>query len=157
MIRSGSTITMEAWDQKYKPNLDWNHAWGAVPANIIPRYLWGIRPASPGFASVVVQPRLADLLHSSITCPTIRGPVHCEFRAISDRLKIYSIDLPANMVGDFVLEEGSGAGNDAAGREDAAGTEDAVITINGTIVNPGFGSIRLQPGMNNIQIQINSF
>ena len=39
MIRAGSTITMEAWDDKYKPNQDWNHAWGAVPANIIPRYL----------------------------------------------------------------------------------------------------------------------
>ena len=147
MIRSGSTITMEAWDQKYKPNLDWNHAWGAVPANIIPRYLWGIRPASPGFASVVVQPRLADLQHSSITCPTIRGPVHCEFRAISDRLKEYTIELPANMVGDLVLEQG----------DDAADLEDAVITINGVTVNPGFGSIRLQPGMNTIRIQINSF
>ncbi|HLP74017.1 MAG TPA: hypothetical protein VK155_14020, partial [Bacteroidales bacterium] len=27
MIRSGSTITLEAWDMKYKPNSDWNHAW----------------------------------------------------------------------------------------------------------------------------------
>jgi alpha-L-rhamnosidase len=41
MIRVGSTITMEAWDMKYKPNSDWNHAWGAAPANIIPRHLWG--------------------------------------------------------------------------------------------------------------------
>ena len=27
MIRYGSTITMEAWDKRYKPNLDLNHAW----------------------------------------------------------------------------------------------------------------------------------
>ncbi|HSV99199.1 MAG TPA: trehalase family glycosidase [Sedimentisphaerales bacterium] len=27
----GTTITLEAWDNKYKPNQDWNHAWGAVP------------------------------------------------------------------------------------------------------------------------------
>ncbi|MEP7052231.1 MAG: hypothetical protein ABJB12_17835, partial [Pseudomonadota bacterium] len=26
MIQVGSTITLEAWDAKYKPNLDWNHA-----------------------------------------------------------------------------------------------------------------------------------
>lgn len=32
MIRTGSTITMEAWDKLYKPNLDWNHAWGKVGA-----------------------------------------------------------------------------------------------------------------------------
>ena len=24
----GTTITLEAWDNKYKPNEDWNHAWG---------------------------------------------------------------------------------------------------------------------------------
>ncbi|MFK7981076.1 MAG: sulfatase-like hydrolase/transferase, partial [Saprospiraceae bacterium] len=41
MIRVGSTITLEAWDYEYKKNLDWNHAWGAVPANVIPRGLWG--------------------------------------------------------------------------------------------------------------------
>ena len=29
MIRVGSTITLEAWDNKFKPNQDWNHAWGA--------------------------------------------------------------------------------------------------------------------------------
>lgn len=27
---------------KYENNLDWNHALGAVPANILPRYLMGI-------------------------------------------------------------------------------------------------------------------
>lgn len=30
MIRVGSTISLEAWDNKYKPNQDWNHAWGAA-------------------------------------------------------------------------------------------------------------------------------
>lgn len=28
MIKIGSTITLEAWDMNYKPNADWNHAWG---------------------------------------------------------------------------------------------------------------------------------
>ncbi len=28
MVDTGATITWEAWDQKYKPNQDWNHAWG---------------------------------------------------------------------------------------------------------------------------------
>jgi len=34
--RVGTTIALEAWDMKYKPNLDWNHAWGAAPANVRP-------------------------------------------------------------------------------------------------------------------------
>ena len=44
----GTTITLEAWDNKYKPNQDWNHAWGAAPANIIPRYLMGVQPTRAG-------------------------------------------------------------------------------------------------------------
>ena len=35
MIDFGSTISMEAWNVKVKPNLDLNHAWGAAPINII--------------------------------------------------------------------------------------------------------------------------
>ncbi len=39
MMRQGSTLTMEAWSLKAKPNQDWNHAWGAAPANLLPRFL----------------------------------------------------------------------------------------------------------------------
>ncbi len=61
MIRIGSTITLEAWDNKYKNNLDWNHAWGAVPANVIPRGLWGIKPKTPGFGIATIKPQMSKL------------------------------------------------------------------------------------------------
>ncbi|WP_203532529.1 hypothetical protein [Draconibacterium halophilum] len=32
-----------------------------------------------------------------------------------------------------------------------------VLTLNGETVNPAFGSVRLNPGMNKIEIQVNSF
>ena len=48
MVDSGATITWEAWDQKYKPNQDWNHAWGAAPANLLPRYVLGAQPLDSG-------------------------------------------------------------------------------------------------------------
>jgi len=44
MLRVGSTMTSEARDLRFKPNLDWNHAWGSAPVNIIARKLAGIRP-----------------------------------------------------------------------------------------------------------------
>jgi hypothetical protein len=100
MIRSGSTITMEAWDMKYKPNSDWNHAWGAAPANIIPGYMWGITPATPGFGRVVIKPQLGNLKYSKITVPTIRGTITAEFRD-KGKTKQYLITLPGNMEGDF--------------------------------------------------------
>jgi alpha-L-rhamnosidase len=75
MIRSGSTIALEAWDKRFKPNLDWNHAWGAAPANLIPHYLVGVQPTAAGFEKFVVQPRPADLESLTAKVPTIRGSV----------------------------------------------------------------------------------
>ncbi len=141
MIATGSTITTEAWDLIYKPNQDWNHAWGAAPGNIIPRYLWGIRPKVPGFAAVSIQPQLADLTSSEIVFPTMRGAISCTYEKVNDRLTSYRITLPGNMVGDFELGAASGL----------------VVTRNGRPVHSQFGSIRLEPGENRIELRINSF
>ncbi|MBK8506272.1 MAG: family 78 glycoside hydrolase catalytic domain [Saprospiraceae bacterium] len=141
MIKVGSTITMEAWDMKYKPNSDWNHAWGAAPANIIPRYLWGIKPGKAGFEVAAIRPQMGDLRESSITMPTLRGQIKGHYQLINNRLTRYSIELPANMVGEFSPDFDS----------------QAVVTVNGEVVNLSFGSIRLNPGINEIEIRINSF
>jgi len=102
MISSGSTITMEAWDMKYKPNSDWNHAWGAAPANIIPGYLWGIKPIKPGFSSAEIKPQLNGLQTSKITVPTIRGSIKAEYQNKGDS-KEFIIWIPGNMECKFDL------------------------------------------------------
>jgi hypothetical protein len=75
MIQAGSTVALEAWDIKYKPNLEWNHAWGAVPANVIPRKLMGIEPLEPGFKRFRLRPQPATLEHASIRAPSPKGPI----------------------------------------------------------------------------------
>ncbi len=75
MVESGATITWEAWDQKYKPNLDWNHAWGAAPANLLPRHVLGLRASEPGWKAVLVRPRTAQLAECRGKIPTPRGAV----------------------------------------------------------------------------------
>lgn len=81
MMKEGSTVTMEAWGAAAKPNLDWNHAWGAAPANIIPRYVLGVRPLEPGFGRIEIAPHLgtgsasAGLTKVEGRVPTVRGPV----------------------------------------------------------------------------------
>lgn len=75
MLRQGATITWEAWDNRFKPNQDWNHAWGAAPANIIPRYVLGVRPLSPGYGRVMIAPQPGPLQELRGTVPTIRGPI----------------------------------------------------------------------------------
>ena len=76
MIELGSTMTLEGWDLKYKNNLDWNHAWGAVPGNIIPRYLLGIRPLEAGYKKVLIQPQVGNLQRVSGRVPTLHGPLN---------------------------------------------------------------------------------
>lgn len=96
MLRSGSTVTLEAWDWRYKNNLDWNHAWGAAPANIIPRFLAGVRPAEPGFARVLVAPRPGKLLSFDAQTPTIHGPVRVFLESAGrGRRKKLTINSPA--------------------------------------------------------------
>lgn len=103
MIRLGSTITMEAWDNKYKPNLDWNHVWGAVPANIIPRKLMGIEALEPGFRKIRIKPQPSTLAHAEIKCPTIRGDVLLSFQnKPGDSFKL-NLTIPANTTADVYL------------------------------------------------------
>ncbi len=139
MIKIGSTITLEAWDMRYKPNSDWNHAWGAAPANIIPRYLWGIQPSSPAFESVFIKPQMGELEFSSIKVPTIRGEIQGEYKKLNNKQTHYSIVLPANTVGEFIIDS----------------TLNKKITLNGEPVNLLFETIRLVSGVNNIEIYTN--
>jgi len=141
MIRIGSTITLEAWDLKYKNNLDWNHAWGAVPANAIPRGLWGIQPQVPGYGVAHIKPQMGKLKESKIKVPTLKGQIKGEYEYVNRRLQKYTIELPANMVATFEVVN-------ADGKE---------VQLNGKKVSLAFGSIRLMPGVNEIILKVNSF
>lgn len=75
MVESGTTITWEAWDMKYKPNQDWNHAWGAAPANLLPRFVLGVEPLEPGWTRALIRPCPGDLRYARGRVPTPRGPI----------------------------------------------------------------------------------
>ncbi len=102
MIRFGSTITMEAWDKLYKPNLDLNHAWGAAPANIIVRKLMGVEPVSPGGDTIQIQPRPGNLGFATLTTTTLKGKVtvHFERTALKDS---YEMTIPGSVSANIIL------------------------------------------------------
>ena len=141
MIRSGSTITLEAWDLEYKNNLDWNHAWGAVPANAIPRGLWGIQPKTPGFGIATIKPQMSTLKSSEIEVPTVLGTIKGKYTFKGERLQTYEIEIPGNMVAEFTL-------NNLEGKD---------LIHNGEKVPTAFQVIRLTPGKHIIELKINSF
>jgi hypothetical protein len=107
MVESGATITWEAWDMKYKPNQDWNHAWGAAPANLLPRFVLGAEPLKPGWSAVRIRPNLGSLSFAKGRIPSPRGAitVECE-NADSFRLKLA---LPKGVVARLELPAADGS------------------------------------------------
>ena len=113
MIAQGSTVTLEAWSAKAKNNLDWNHAWGAAPGNVLPRYILGVRPAEPGYAVATIAPRLGKLAHLSARIPTIRGTITAAVDNPPGGPQTLRITIPGNMraridLGGAVREVGPG-------------------------------------------------
>jgi hypothetical protein len=100
MLNSGTTITWEAWDNKYKPNQDWNHAWGAAPANILPRYIAGVRPTKPGWSEILIAPQPASLTSLRSKVPSPRGPVHVKWEKSAN---VWQIAMPSGVSGRISL------------------------------------------------------
>lgn len=136
MIQVGSTMAMEAWDLKYKPNSDWNHAWGTAPLNIVTRYMWGIKPKTAGFKIAEIKPQLGDLTFSKIKVPTKNGFIYAEYTIDSNKVATYKIELPENMEAEFVLPN-----------------ETRKVFHNKTKIKRSKTSFSLKSGMNSIKIK----
>ena len=95
MLDCGTTITYEAWDDTFKPNQDWNHAWGAAPANILPRHIAGVEPLEPGCRTISVAPKTSSLKRVDATVPTIRGEVKVSIDNAPGCYKL-KVTIPAN-------------------------------------------------------------
>jgi hypothetical protein len=144
MVESGTTITWEAWDQRYKPNQDWNHAWGAAPANLLPRYVLGVRPLAPGWSRAAISPNPGVLKSAGGKVPTPLGPVLVRWEN-GGHFKL-SLTLPSGMSALVRLPAGEKSGGVliggkpvAAHRDGAWWTLDQEVT--GTVVietQPGF-------------------
>lgn len=102
MLRVGATMTTEAWDNKYKSNNGWSHAWSSSPSHILPRKIMGIEPVSPGFERVRIKPQLADLSWVKVKLPTIRGSVEAEIFKKDMKIEM-SAHIPANMLADVYV------------------------------------------------------
>jgi hypothetical protein len=99
----GSTIALEAWDPSLKPNLDWNHAWGAAPSNLIARKLMGIEPLEAGFSRFRVKPATASLEHAKIKLPTPKGPILLALRGKDAAAWQATLTVPAGSSAEFHL------------------------------------------------------
>ena len=128
MLDSGTTITWEAWDMKYKPNQDWNHAWGAAPANLLPRYALGARPLTPGWTRALIRPHPGALTNAEGKIPTPRGPVAVRWER-GDRFRM-QLELPPGTTAQVQLPGAEGtAGVWIDGKPVAAARDGAWWTL----------------------------
>ncbi|MEP2281098.1 alpha-L-rhamnosidase C-terminal domain-containing protein, partial [Maribacter sp.] len=136
MIEIGATMTLEAWDVKYKPNSDWNHAWGTAPLNITTRYMWGIKPKTPGFEIAEIKPQLADLTFSTIKVPTKKGIISASFKK-EKNTRNYTVEIPNNMTAEFMIPH-----------------DFSKVKLNGEKIKRTTNSVILKSGNNTIEIQL---
>ncbi|WP_372899657.1 alpha-L-rhamnosidase C-terminal domain-containing protein, partial [Stieleria sp.] len=57
----------------------WNHAWGAAPANLLPRHVLGAQPRTPGWTTATIRPCPADIESARGKVPTPRGPIKIDW------------------------------------------------------------------------------
>ena len=94
MLEQGLTTTPEYPD----PSRSDTHAWSAHPAYDLPTMIAGIRPGSPGFATVNIEPHLGDLDWVEASMPHPAGMIHVSYRRSGDSVKA-TIELPDGISG----------------------------------------------------------
>ena len=103
MIRSGSTMTMEAWDNSIKYNNDWNHAWGAAALNIIVRKIAGIEPLQAGFSRVRIHPQPGNLETLTLKTPSPKGIFEISFNnKVGEKFEM-NVTIPPNVTAEVYL------------------------------------------------------
>ena len=73
ILARGATFTWEVWDPSDIVGDSMSHGWGSTMVPEIQRWLLGVRPTAPGFATFEVVPPPSGLDWALGTVPTPRG------------------------------------------------------------------------------------
>jgi len=98
MLRLGLTTTLE----EPEPSRSDSHAWSAHPNYHLLATVLGIRPAEPGFRSIIIAPALGELKRVSGNMPTPEGEIAVEFQRSGAAGLLGRIELPPNTRGTFI-------------------------------------------------------
>ena len=97
MVARGLTT----WAEQPEPTRSDAHAWSAHPNFDFLTIVAGIRPKTPGFSSVTIEPHLGGLKNVLSVVPTPKGSIEASFR--SDPAGVDAeIALPPNVTGGLV-------------------------------------------------------
>jgi alpha-L-rhamnosidase len=94
-------LGLTTWAEQPEPTRSDSHAWSAHPNFDFLTIVAGVRPKTPGFSSVVIEPHLGPLRNVSAELPTPKGTIEVKFN--SSATGVHSeVDLPPNVSGDFL-------------------------------------------------------
>jgi hypothetical protein len=93
-------LGLTTWAEMAEPTRSDDHAWSAHPNYDLLTLVAGIRPASPGFRTVLVAPHLGPLTALSARMPHPAGDIVVRYRKTGNAWS-FRIDLPRGVSGTF--------------------------------------------------------
>jgi Bacterial alpha-L-rhamnosidase 6 hairpin glycosidase domain/Bacterial alpha-L-rhamnosidase C-terminal domain len=97
------SLGLTTWAENPEPTRSDSHAWSAHPNYDFFTIVAGIRPATPGFATVIVAPHLGSLKHISAAVPNPKGMIEAEYTVEHSCLGAV-ITLPVGVTGELVWD-----------------------------------------------------
>jgi len=94
-------LGLTTWAEQPEPTRSDSHAWSAHPNFDFLTIVAGIRPKTPGFSSVIIEPHLGHLSNVVSAIPTPRGTIEASFKSNATGVDA-EITLPSNVSGDLV-------------------------------------------------------
>lgn len=94
-------LGLTTWAEQPEPTRSDSHAWSAHPNFDFLTIVAGIRPKTPGFASVSIEPHLGGLGKVVSAVPTPKGVVEVNYVTSTSGVSA-EINLPPDVGGDFV-------------------------------------------------------
>ena len=94
-------LGLTTWAEQPEPTRSDSHAWSAHPNFDFLTVVAGIRPKTPGFSSVNIEPHLGSLRNVNAAMPTSKGDIEVSY-AVKDSGVSADIDLPKDVSGDLV-------------------------------------------------------
>ncbi len=99
--RTMLSLGLTTWAETAEPTRSDDHAWSAHPNYDLLTLVAGVRPASPGFATVQVAPHPGALKSFAARLPHPLGELAVGYRADADALK-FDVTLPRGLTGTFL-------------------------------------------------------
>jgi hypothetical protein len=101
--RTMASLGLTTWAEQPEPTRSDSHAWSAHPNYDLLRIVAGIRPATPGFASVSIEPHLGALKHVQASEPHPGGSIDVEFTRTASSVNA-RISLSSGLPGELIWQ-----------------------------------------------------